>query len=136
MAGRPPKLTPEIQDRICELIRWGNYREVAAGACDIPDRTFSRWCTRGRKATSGMYFIFWRAILKAERDAEIEAVRQVRIEDKKWWLERKFNTRWGANSRYIRELERRLVELEKRLGQPGASGETTEATGEADEPGG
>jgi transposase len=103
--GRPLTLTPELRDRICATVSAGNYRQVAAQYHGVPLRTFHRWCQMGRKAKSGAYFDFWHALLKAERDAEIVAVKRVidaSAEDAKhmeWWLERKFPGRWGRKDR-------------------------------------
>ncbi len=44
--GRPTKLTPEIAFRICQFIRLGNFREVAARACGIVPSTFHLWMRR------------------------------------------------------------------------------------------
>ena len=48
--GRPPgsvSLTPEIAERILELIRGGTWDYVAAEAAGISDRTFYEWIQRG-----------------------------------------------------------------------------------------
>ena len=41
-------LNPELQDKIVELIRLGNYASDAAGACGISKGTFFNWCARGK----------------------------------------------------------------------------------------
>jgi hypothetical protein len=48
--GRPPgtvSLTPEIQERILELIRAGVYDFIAAEAVGISERTLREWIQRG-----------------------------------------------------------------------------------------
>ena len=117
--GRPLTLTPELCGLICQAIRDGNYREVAAKWAGVPVRTYLRWCARGKKEESGPYHDLWHAILEAEADAEIkmvDAVMKAAASDPRhaqWWLERKFPERWGPNSRDIRELKQRLDQLEK-----------------------
>lgn len=103
--GRPSKLTPETQAKICAAIRGGNYRQVAAQWAGINRVQFSRWMKRGEKETSGIHRDFRNAVLEAERAAEIAAVALVMkaaSEDPKhaqWWLERKCHTRWGRKDR-------------------------------------
>jgi hypothetical protein len=99
--GRPLTLTPELSERICAVVREGNFRHTAARYLRIPVRTFRRWCEKGRKAKSGPYFEFWHALLEAECEAEIKAVRlvieaaQADPKHAEWWLERKCHRQWG-----------------------------------------
>lgn len=100
-AGRPTKLTPEVQQRVVDAIRGGNYREVAARWAGIGERTLQAWMV-GRKPH---HREFQRAVLEAEQAAEIRAVAllmQAAASDPdhaKWWLERKFPSRWGRRER-------------------------------------
>lgn len=64
--GRPSKLTPEIEERILEVIRAGNYREAAAQAAGIAPETLSRWMGREREP----YRSFRQSVLAAEQVAE------------------------------------------------------------------
>lgn len=48
--GRPCKLTPEVQERICARLRKGMPRERAARRAGIHDATFRRWMTAGAAA--------------------------------------------------------------------------------------
>jgi hypothetical protein len=117
--GRPTVLTPEIQDLLCQAIRDGNYREVAAEWVGVSTRTLSRWMTDGKRKPDTVYGRFRRAVLEAERCAEmkmVEAVMRAAASDPKhaqWWLERKFPERWAANRIELRELKGRVEELEK-----------------------
>jgi transposase len=43
MAGRPTKLTPEVQARIITYLRGGSYIETAAAACGIHKDTLYEW---------------------------------------------------------------------------------------------
>lgn len=78
--GRPPKLTPTVQDKICALIAKGNYIRTACLVAGITQRTYERWIERGEAGASGdqLYVTFVEEIKKAE--AEAEALRVSRIE--------------------------------------------------------
>jgi len=54
-SGRPTKLTPELQDRICDKIRRGVYPEIAAVSEGVPRTTFYRWLEQGENARSKCY---------------------------------------------------------------------------------
>lgn len=45
-AGRPSKLTPELQAAICELVEAGDAAEVAAGVHGVARSTFFEWQSR------------------------------------------------------------------------------------------
>jgi hypothetical protein len=47
--SRAAKLTPELHERIVNMIRAGAYPEVAAAACGVGKRTFYEWVARGTK---------------------------------------------------------------------------------------
>ncbi len=101
MMARPSKLTPEVQKRLVEAIKAGNYYEAACGFAGIGYSTFRRWMIRGEKAKSGKYRQFWEAVTRAELEAEVRMVAQWQkhmpedyraIRD---FLERRFPDRWG-----------------------------------------
>src|SRR5215210_6675182 len=46
-AGRPSKLTPQVQETIVATIQAGAYDHVAAGAAGIHRATFYRWMRDG-----------------------------------------------------------------------------------------
>ena len=99
--GRKTKLTPEVQDLICQAIRAGNYARVAAAYAGITEATYYNWLKRGETAKSGLYFDFFEAVKKAEADAQTRNVAIIQQAAKKtwqaaaWWLERKFPNDWG-----------------------------------------
>lgn len=103
--GRPSKLTPERQERIVELIRAGNYMEIAAQAAGIDVSTLYRWLQRGEKARSGPYRQFRDAVMRARVEAEARAVvvvQKAALTDWRaasWWLERAFPDRWGRRQK-------------------------------------
>ena len=116
--GRPSKLTPERAKRIVELIRAGNYAEVASKASGIGESTFYAWLERGRTARSGVYREFLEAVEKAAAEAEALYLERVRVaaasgapstwQAAAWWLERRFPRRYG----------RRIVEVSGPEGGP------------------
>ena len=99
--GRPSKLTPDVQERICQAIRAGNYYEAACAYAGIDYSTFRRWIIKGEKAKSGKYHDFCEAIKKAEHEAEVRMVAQWQKHMPENWqaiatfLERRFPDRWG-----------------------------------------
>jgi hypothetical protein len=103
--ARKTKLTPQVQGRIVQAIRSGNYANVAARYAGIDERSYFGWMQRGEREGSGIYFQFFLAIKDAESAAEVEAVAQVRLAAREsWqaamtWLERKFPERWGRRER-------------------------------------
>lgn len=99
--GRRSKLTPEVQERICKVIRAGNYAYITAGYAGIRETTFYRWMEQGEEQKTGRRQEFREAVKAAEREAEIRAVATVQQPMGKSWqaamtyLERKFPQRWG-----------------------------------------
>lgn len=109
MPGRPSKLTPAVHKHLVEAIMAGNYIEPAVRACGIGVSTYYRWMEQGEahaadgKATA--YRDLWEAVKKAEGEAEIKALKQIRSAASEswqaaaWYLERKFPARWGRKER-------------------------------------
>lgn len=110
--ARPSKLTLEVQKRLTEAIKAGNYYEAACGFAGIGYSTFRRWMLRGEKAKSGKYRQFWEAVTRAELEAEVRMVAQWQkhmpedyraIRD---FLERRFPDRWGR--RYSLDMKQEI----------------------------
>lgn len=99
------KLTPEVQKRIVDAVKAGNYVTVAARYAGISTTTFYRWCRRGGEMRSGRYYEFLKAVRQAETYAEIRAVAIIQKEMQDNWraavtyLERKFPGRWGPEKK-------------------------------------
>jgi hypothetical protein len=111
-----------MQERICELIRQGNYSGTAALLSGVGSRTFYRWMAQGRKAKSGAFRQFWQAIKKAEAEAECAFVAGIHRASKTtwqaaaWWLERRYPLRWGKREQeQLAELARKLKALERQI---------------------
>lgn len=64
--ARPSKLTPEVQERICQVLRDGETLDVAARAGGITYQTFLNWKALGKAAGEGLYFDFYLAVEDAE----------------------------------------------------------------------
>lgn len=103
--GRPTKLTPDMQKRICEAIRLGMTRERAAWFCGIHRITFLRWIARGDKATSGKYFEFCEALKKAETEGIAVNLKNIHNaaqsgawQASAWILERRHPEEYGRNA--------------------------------------
>lgn len=83
-AGRPIKLTPEIQRRLCDALRTGNTRTAAAAHAGIGRATFTEWMRRGRdpqftrrnklRADCKDFVDFVGAVTRAENAAEVGCV--------------------------------------------------------------
>lgn len=102
-AGRPTKLTPEVQDKICNLIRAGHYFNTAAAASGVHPKTFQEWKAKGEVAKGGLYREFWHAVKEAEGQSELLLVDRILKEGgAKGALEvlkRRFPERWGDRHR-------------------------------------
>ena len=100
--GRPTDLTPEVQKKICDFLRLGNYRETAARAAGVHERTVRTWLKWGLEKKKPIYEQFLEACEKAEAEAEAMGLgviaRAAQAGDWKamaWRLERKHPERWG-----------------------------------------
>lgn len=107
--GRPTKLTPEMQRRVADLVRAGNYVETAAACSGISKDTLYRWLKRGARARSGIYRDFAEAVEKAQAESEARDVTLIATAARDQWqaaawrLERKFPERWGRRERQTLE---------------------------------
>jgi transposase len=104
--GRPVKLTPEIRGRLCEALRDGNYYEAACAKAGVHYGSFRNWMRKGRRAKSGEFFEFFKAVREAEADAETAVVQQWRSQIPENWqaardfLARRFPDRWGPKDKH------------------------------------
>ena len=107
MAGRPTKLTPQVQAKIVQAIVGGNDITVAAAYAGIHKAQFYRWLEKGEQQQQGIYRAFRDAIQKAQADAETRNVALIAKAAQEgtwtaaaWWLERKYPERWGRKERH------------------------------------
>src|SRR6267142_3601228 len=120
--GRP-KLDPATTQRIVDLIRAGNYLEVAATAAGIHRSTLYRWLRHGREQKRGRYRMFLSQVEKAQAEAEsrdVALIAKAASEDWRaaaWRLERKAPRRYGPKVQLAvqQELDAVLGRLEKGL---------------------
>lgn len=117
--GRKTKLTPELQNKICDAIRMGNYIETAAAYAGVNKTTLYDWLKRGArererveknpsakiKKSEAPFVEFSNAVEKALADAEVRDVLIIANAAKEnwqaaaWRLERKFPERWGRKDK-------------------------------------
>lgn len=112
--GRPHKLTPARIEKICDAIRVGNYRRIAAGAAGISDTTFYHYVNRGRVERArreqgkepddneDIFVQFLGSLEKAETEGEAIHVLNIAEqgpEGSKWILGRRHPDRWQASQK-------------------------------------
>ena len=106
--GRRTKLTPEVQKRICDAVRGGNFFEVACEWAGVSASTGYDWIQRGEgthplRRKTKQYVEFVDAVRAAEREAEVSLVVKWRQVDD-WraiaeFLSRRFPERWTPRQR-------------------------------------
>ncbi len=122
-AGRPTKLTPEIQQRIVDALKSGNFRVSAARWGGVAFRTFSEWMASGEAEPDGKWGEFRRAVIEAEESAEIRAVALIMkaaLTDAKhaeWWLSHRHSVRWAEKKNVKMSGEVGVRPLEKLSGE-------------------
>ena len=104
-AGRPSKLTPEIQALIVRYLSTGCYLETAAGAAGINKATLHRWLNRGETAKSGRYRQFCDAVTRALDHAEVRAVGHVAAASPGDWRAAAWFLEHGRQQRWYRKQE-------------------------------
>jgi hypothetical protein len=104
--ARPEKLTPEVQQRIVDSLRMGNYIETASAYAGITKSTLYEWMKRGAREKRGKYKEFSNAVEKAMAEAEMWDVALIAQAAKEnwqaaaWRLERKYPARWGRKTQH------------------------------------
>lgn len=117
--ARPTKLNPEVQQRIIEALRAGNYQDAAAAYAGIHEATFHNWMNRGREeerrvmdgekpdAKEAPFREFFVAVEKARSEAEVRNVMHIQRAAQEgtwqaaaWFLERSYPRKWGRKDRH------------------------------------
>ena len=103
--GRPPKINPEIIEKIVSYVEASNYIEVACLACGISESTYYSWKEQGERNPDSVYGRFLESVKKAEANAEVEDIAYIREGRDNWqaraWIrERKAYQRWGRKDRH------------------------------------
>lgn len=84
--GRPRKLTPDVHQRIVNLIRGGAFPSVAARAAGISKSTFYRWLDDGVAGRRGPFQAFYLDVMEASALARATAEVQVKQQNPLAWL--------------------------------------------------
>lgn len=102
--GRPTLLTPELSDRIVQVVSAGNYLKTAAQFAGVGQSTLMSWLARGRAAAGIVeagdplpdseepFLTFLERVTQAETVAEVSAVTHWR---------RAFTDDWRAARDYL-----------------------------------
>lgn len=72
--GRPPKLSKQIIEDICKLVRAGVPVKTAALATGISESSYYAWKASAESGRAGNYALFLRSILKAHASAQARLV--------------------------------------------------------------
>ena len=108
--GRKCKLTPELSERICDLIGHGGLTvEKACLASGITERTFYYWIERGEAAQSGMYFQFLQAVKEAGAEFEKTHLDVIRRAAQEPSVEKRTTVRTTSRGETVKEV----IEVEK-----------------------
>ena len=125
-AGRPSKLTPEVQEKIVNALILGSYRADAAQFAGVDKATLRRWLVRGAQEKDSFYAAFRDAVLEAESRSKVTAIgcvtKAVRDGDWRaaaWFLERKWPAEFCAKSQLFL-VAKALDEMEKAAEESGA----------------
>lgn len=104
--GRPPKLTPEMIEQICDLLIQGSTIAGAAMLTGISESTIYRWLAMGKsEGAEPIYLELVARVGEAIESSEFELLQRMRIAGSKpdhwrataWMLERRFPEKYGKN---------------------------------------
>jgi hypothetical protein len=145
-------LTPAIIKEVADLIPRTMYLETVADAIGVHRVTINRWLKLGgkeqRRRERGqepnhkydLHCQFCIAVKKALAVTESDHLQQIQAAGTMQWqacawvLERRFLNKWSLNRGELRELKKRLADLEKANSggakQPQTAGAAVGATGE------
>ena len=104
------KLTPELEKRLLDAIRAGNYVETAVAYVGISKETYYKWLRRGAKGEA-KFKAFADAVMQCQAESEARDVAIIgsaavsQWQAAAWRLERKHPERWGRKDRV--EMEAR-----------------------------
>ena len=98
------KLTPELQEKVVNLLRRGNYVETAAACVGISRDTFYEWMKKGAKGVK-LYGAFAQVVHQALAESEamdlaiIQRASTTQWQAAAWRLERRFPEKYGRHDR-------------------------------------
>jgi transposase-like protein len=120
------KLTETTFQRIVQTFRNGGTLKLAALRAGISDRTLLRWFRAGRRKEDEACVSLLSAVTQAQADRADEYLLTVNEQaktDGKLALEmlaRLYPREYGSDTQRMKHIERRLIELEKKAGNPDA----------------
>ncbi len=137
--GRPSKLTDALTEKVCDVIREGNFIDTAAGLSGVSDTTLDNWMKWGNPKhgdfKGGEYQGFFAAVKNAEREGEVKKLEELFLAKGMgwtryaWFLERRFPAKWGRRFQQLpasqqedgeKGIEEAQEALRKAQGDPGA----------------
>jgi len=102
-AVKPTTLTPQIADRLVDMLRAGNYVEIACDIVGVPRRTFYDWLERGEHEP-GEFRDLRERVHAARAEVEARNVALISNAARKswqaaaWLLERTSPDRWAKQA--------------------------------------
>lgn len=109
--GRPRKLTPELQEQICDLVRRGKPIDVVCGAAGIDESTISKWRKELRDPETDPEIAaqleeFFKSVARAGFEGQLLLLDRIDVGDEKgvsngpaknaqWLLERIWPTKYA-----------------------------------------
>jgi transposase len=106
--ARPSKLSPEVEQRILNALRAGNYASTAASYAGIHPATYYRWLERGdpsgHRRADLPYRKFAERVQQASAEAEIRDVTRISKAAETdwraagWRLSHRHPERWGRRT--------------------------------------
>lgn len=104
-AGRPDKLTPEIQNKIVTAVRAGAFVETAASYAGISKVTLYDWMKRGNKSTHGKFRDFLNAVEQAFAEATVADLAQISAAAAKDWRAAAYRLEKRERSLYGKQVQ-------------------------------
>jgi transposase len=104
MAGRPTKLTPDVQELIVDGINAGLTYGMTCARAGVTYATFYNWLKKGEVAKSGVLMEFFDAVSRAKADSALRLVSQITLQAPTDWraaafmLERRFPDDYGKRT--------------------------------------
>lgn len=108
--GRPPKLTAEIIEQICDSVISGSSIAYAAKSAGISESTIYRWLALGREGDAdSIYVDLVNRVREATECSEFELLQGMRIAAKQsenwralaWLLERRYPERYAKRTEHL-----------------------------------
>lgn len=115
--ARPLTLTPEVEARILDALRQGNYRSAACKAAGIDWGCMRNWIRKGNRGEAP-YAAFVAKLKEAEGESESALVTTIRTAAEKHWaaaawlLERKYAPKWGKRDMSWENMKRQEREAQ------------------------